>query len=104
MIKAAIYCFFPACRYRSSVNKKAPRVNTRGTHFTHFLDAPDHGMTSVCPTFKVVGDTLKVSTIWTDPATFRRPYRYTLVYQRLPADYTAQESYCDPRVNGVVHP
>jgi hypothetical protein len=65
-------------------------------------NAPRTESARVSETFKVVGDTLKVSTIWTDPATFRRPYRYTLVYQRLPADYTAQESYCDPRANGVV--
>jgi hypothetical protein len=67
-------------------------------------NAPRTESAKVSETFKVVGDTLKVSTIWTDPATFRRPYRYTLVYQRLPADYTAPESYCDPRANGVVHP
>ena len=67
-------------------------------------NAPRTESAKVSETFKVVGDTLKVSTIWTDPATFRRPYRYTLVYQRLPADYTAQESYCDPRANGVAHP
>jgi hypothetical protein len=67
-------------------------------------NAPRTESARVSETFKVVGDTLKVSTIWTDPATFRRPYHYTLVYQRLPADYTAQESYCDPRANGVVQP
>jgi hypothetical protein len=67
-------------------------------------NAPRTETAKVSETFKVVGETLKVTTIWTDPATFRRPHRYTLVYQRLPADYTAQESYCDPRANGVVHP
>jgi hypothetical protein len=67
-------------------------------------NAPRTESAKVSETFKVVGDTLKVSTIWTDPATFRRPYRYTLVYQRLPANHTAQESYCDPRANGVVQP
>lgn len=67
-------------------------------------NAPRTESAKVSEMFKVVGDTLKVITIWTDPATFRRPYRYTLVYQRLPADYTPQESYCDPRANGVVHP
>jgi hypothetical protein len=67
-------------------------------------NAPRTESAKVSETFKVAGDTLKVSTIWTDPATFRRPYRYTLVYERLPAGYTAQESYCDPRANGVVHP
>jgi hypothetical protein len=66
--------------------------------------APRTESAKISETFKVVGDTLKVSTIWTDPATFRRPYRYTLVYQRLPADYTAQENYCDPRAAGVAHP
>ena len=68
------------------------------------VNAPRTESAKVSETFKVAGDTLKVSTIWTDPATFRRPYRYTLVYERLPAGYTAQESYCDPRANGVVHP
>jgi hypothetical protein len=67
-------------------------------------NAPRTESAKISETFKVVGDMLKVSTIWTDPATFRRPYRYTLVYQRLPANYTAPESYCDPRANGVVHP
>jgi hypothetical protein len=67
-------------------------------------NAPRTESAKISETFKVVGDTLKVSTIWTDPATFRRPYRYTLVYQRLPANYTPQESYCDPRANGVAHP
>jgi hypothetical protein len=67
-------------------------------------NAPRTESAKVSETFKVVGDTLKVSTIWIDPATFRRPYHYTLVYQRLPDNYTAQESYCDPRANGVVQP
>lgn len=66
--------------------------------------APRTESAKISETFRVVGDTLKVSTIWTDPATFSRPYRYTLVYRRLPADYTAQENYCDPRATGVAHP
>jgi hypothetical protein len=67
-------------------------------------NAPRTESAKISEKFKVAGDTLKVSTTWTDPATFRRPYHYTLVYQRLPANYTAEESYCDPRANGVAHP
>ena len=61
--------------------------------------APRTESAALSERFKVVGDTLEVSATWTDPATFRRPYHYTLVYQRLPADYTAEEYYCDPRDN-----
>jgi len=66
--------------------------------------APRTDSARVLETFKVTGNTLEISTTWTDPATFREPYHYTLVYQRLPAHYTAQEHYCDPRVNGAGHP
>jgi len=51
--------------------------------------------------FRFAGDTLTVVSTWTDPKTLRRPYTYTLVYKRLPADYAASEYYCDPRKNGV---
>jgi len=54
-------------------------------------------------TFKVSGPTLTVSAVWTDSAMLHRPYRYTLTYRRLPERYNAEESYCDPRVNGVGH-
>lgn len=65
--------------------------------------APRTQSATVSETFKVAGNTLEVATTWTDPATFRQPYQYTLIYRRLPARYTAREDYCDPRVNGVVH-
>jgi len=61
--------------------------------------APRTATARVSETFKVIGNTLEISTTWTDPATFRRPYLYTLVYQRLPAHYTGREYYCDPRRN-----
>ncbi len=54
-------------------------------------------------TFTVSGQTLTVTAVWTDPATLRRPYRYSLTYQKLPERYTAREYYCDPRANGVGH-
>jgi hypothetical protein len=66
--------------------------------------APRTETARLSETFKVVGDTLKVFTIWTDPATLRHPHRYTLVFQRLPANYTAEEYYCDPRDTGIARP
>lgn len=52
-------------------------------------------------TFTVSGDRLTVQSTWTDDSVLRAPYRYTVVYKRLPRDYRAPESYCDPRKNGV---
>jgi hypothetical protein len=49
------------------------------------------------------GKKLQVVSTWTDPKVFRRPYVYTLTYDRLPSDYTPVEYYCDPRENGVGH-
>jgi hypothetical protein len=53
--------------------------------------------------FQVSGDRLVVTSTWTDPKAFSRPYTYTLTYERLPAAYVGQENYCDPRDNGVGH-
>ena len=51
--------------------------------------------------FRLSGDSLTVISTWTDPKALHRPYTYTLVYKRLPADSAATENYCDPRKNGV---
>jgi hypothetical protein len=67
--------------------------------------APRTESSHVTEVFRLVGDgsRLRVTTQWTDPKVFVRPYRYTLTYRRLPSDYTPVEYYCDPRDNGVGH-
>ncbi len=47
------------------------------------------------------GQKLAVTATWTDPGVFVKPYVYTLIYDRIPENYTVQEFYCDPRENGV---
>jgi hypothetical protein len=44
-----------------------------------------------------------VVSTWTDPTVFRKPYTYTLTYERLPEGFKMPEFYCDPRANGVGH-
>lgn len=47
------------------------------------------------------GQKLAVTSTWTDPDIFVKPYVYTWTYEKLPADYTVEPHYCDPRANGV---
>jgi hypothetical protein len=47
------------------------------------------------------GKALRVTSTWTDPKVFAKPYVYTWTYEKLPDGYTAQEHYCDPRETGV---
>jgi hypothetical protein len=47
------------------------------------------------------GSELAITSTWTDPKVFSKPYVYTWTYEKLPASYTAVDYYCDPRVNGV---
>ena len=54
-------------------------------------------------TFSADGRRLTVVSTWSDPTVFRKPYTYTLTYERLPEGYTMPEFYCDPRENGVGH-
>lgn len=47
------------------------------------------------------GKKLVVTTTWSDPDIFAKPYVYTLTYERIAEPYRVQEYYCDPRANGV---
>ena len=47
------------------------------------------------------GEKLAVTTTWTDPDIFVKPYVYTWTYEKIPEGYTVEGKYCDPRVNGV---
>jgi hypothetical protein len=47
------------------------------------------------------GKELAVTTTWTDPKVFAKPYVYTWTYEKLPDSYLVPDNYCDPRRNGV---
>lgn len=47
------------------------------------------------------GKELAITSTWTDPDVFKKPYRYTWTYERIPENYTPSFYYCDPRANGV---
>jgi hypothetical protein len=47
------------------------------------------------------GMQLSITSTWTDPKVFAKPYVYTWTYERLPDNYTHEDYYCDPRKNGV---
>jgi hypothetical protein len=66
--------------------------------------APRTTRTHLVERFKVAGDKLTVTSTWSDPKTYAKPFTYALTYRRLPADYTAQGVYCDPRENGMYLP
>lgn len=66
--------------------------------------APRTTRTHLVERFKVAGDKLTVTSTWTDPKTYAKPFTYALTYRRLPADYTARGVYCDPRDNGMYLP
>lgn len=53
---------------------------------------------------RISGGKLLVTSTWSDPKVFVKPYTYTLTYKALPADYTAVEDYCSPLENGVGRP
>lgn len=86
-------------------NKGALNVDTVG--FTKGIGpfgAPRTETSHLVETFKLAGDKLTVTSTWTDPAVYAKPFTYTLVYDRLPSDYSAQEYYCDPRDHGAFLP
>ena len=66
--------------------------------------APRSEATHLAETFKVTGNRLVVTSTWTDRGVYSKPFTYTLVYDRMPADHTADNGYCDPRDHGAFLP
>jgi hypothetical protein len=65
--------------------------------------APRTEKAKVVERFKVSGNgnQLTVTSTWTDPDVFAKPYTYTWTYERIPESYTPSFFHCDPQANGV---
>jgi hypothetical protein len=68
--------------------------------------APRTDKTHLVERFRLAdgGKHLTLTSTWSDPQVFAKPYVQTWIYERLPTGYSAEEYYCDPRANGVGHP